>query len=129
MCIVLKEESIKQKMVLFLISDRDCMICVTPSNEKTECCRQAIHTETCLIKWYETQEIHGLTHTCSLCRAQPTFDLPEDLPNRPVQNQESPNILWWRAAASCMYFRNSEWNEASAGNQDPVFLQFLIKGR
>lgn len=57
-------------MVLFLISDRDCMICVTPSNEKTECCRQAIHPETCLRKWYETQEIHGLTHTCSLCRAQ-----------------------------------------------------------
>ena len=70
MCIVLKEENIKQKMVLFLISDRDCMICVTPSNEKTECCRQAIHPETCLRKWYETQEIHGLTHTCSLCRAQ-----------------------------------------------------------
>lgn len=70
MCIVLKEESIKQKMVLFLISDRNCMICVTPSNEKTECCRQAIHPETCLRKWYETQEIHGLTHTFSLCRAQ-----------------------------------------------------------
>ena len=31
---------------------------------------QAIHPETCLRKWYETQEIHGLTHTCSLCRAQ-----------------------------------------------------------
>lgn len=70
MCIVLKEESIKQKMVLFLISDRNCMICVTPSNEKTECCRQAIHPETCLRKWYETQEIHGLTHNFSLCRAQ-----------------------------------------------------------
>lgn len=70
MCIVLKEESIKQKMVLFLISDRNCMICVTPSSEKTECCRQAIHPETCLRKWYETQEIHGLTHTFSLYRAQ-----------------------------------------------------------
>ena len=59
-CLSHKVRKHQTKMVLFLISDNNCLICSTPLNETTQCCRQPLHIDSCLRQWFETQESGGL---------------------------------------------------------------------
>ena len=99
-------------------------ICLMSTNEEIECCQQVIHIESCLLNWYESQQVRGLIPTCPFCRAEASSNVLEQVSNLPVRDTTTKSVPW--PAADCfLYYWNYVWNNSIPTEQDEVFLGFL----